>query len=310
MFDKEERRTKSAAGWQPYSVKIGDKYYSYQRIEPVAKVLGIAADLIELERNTKDGDDKAKIATMLVLMFGNATVSTTYLSGLSNAIQAITDPGRYGENFMEQYATSLVPKAIGQTAAAIDPHKREVNGIFDAIQSQIPFLREKLLPKRDVWGEPQENGRWFAVMPVAVSEVSKDKVRTEASRLAIAIADAPRFAQEKGPFNAKDKRVALQEEQRDIFREVSGKNAMEIMGPIVNSPDWDQIPDFAKAEVYKRVLEGTRKQGMYAALPADAVEREKLREKLLEHIIKDTQKVEQKSNRPPGTFEATNTPRG
>ncbi len=298
MFDKEERRTKVAAGWQPYSVKIGDKYYSFQRIEPVAKVLGIAADLIELERNTKDTDDKAKIATMLVLMFGNATVSTTYLSGLSNAIQAITDPGRYGENFLEQYATSLVPKAIGQTAAAIDPHRREVNGVFDAIQSQIPFLREKLLPKRDVWGEPQKNDRWFAVMPVAVSEASQDKVRTEASRLMIAIADAPRFAQEKGPFNAKDKRVALQEEQRDIFREVSGKNAMAIMGPIVNAQDWDQIPDFAKAEIYKHVLEGTRKQGMYSALPPDAAERQKLREQIIMRIVKETQAAETKAPAP------------
>jgi hypothetical protein len=181
LFDKEEGGTKRAAGWQPYSVKIGDKYYSYQRIEPVAKVLGIAADLIELQHATKD-EDKAKIAAMLVLMFGNATVSTTYLSGLSNAIQAVTDPERFGENFLEQYATSVVPKIIGQTVAA-DPYKREVDGVLDAIQSQLPFLREKLLPKRDVWGEPVANDRWFAVMPIATSEASKDKVKTEAQRL-------------------------------------------------------------------------------------------------------------------------------
>ena len=287
MFEKEERRTKVAAGWQPYSIKIGDKYYSFQRIEPVAKVLGLAADLLELERNTTDKDDKAKIATMLVLMFGNATVSTTYLSGLSGALQAITDPGRYGENFLEQYASSLMPKAIGQTAAAIDKDKREVNGVFDAIQSQIPFLREKLLPKRDVWGEPQKNDRWFAVMPVATSEISKDKVRLEAERLNLAIADAPRFVQEKGPFNAKDKRVALSEEQRDVIREVAGKNAMTILEPIVNAADWNQIPDFAKAAIYKRVIEGTRKQGEYAALPADAAERQKLREQLIIRIIKE-----------------------
>lgn len=292
MFDKEERRTKTAAGWQPYSIKIGEKYYSYQRIEPVAKVLGLAADLIELDRNTTDKEDKAKIATMLVLMFGNATVSTTYLSGLSNAIQAITDPGRYGENFLEQYASSLVPKAVGQVVTAADPHKREVNGIFDAIQSQLPFLREKLLPKRDVWGEPQKNDRWFAVLPVATSDVSQEKVRTEAARLHLAIADAPRFAMERAPFSAKEKRVDLTEPQRDIFREVSGKNAMEILAPIVNSSDWSQIPDFAKAEVYKKVIEGARKQGMYSALPPDDPSREKLREKLIEKVIKQTRDAE------------------
>jgi len=288
-FDPEQRRTKTAAGWQPYSVKVGDSYYSFQRMEPAAKVLGIAADLIELQQAATDEQDKAKIASMLVLMFGNATVSTTYLSGLSNAIGAVTDPARKGENFLEQYASSVVPKIVGQSVAMADPYKREVDGVIDAIQSQIPILREKLVLKRDAWGEPQKNDRWFEVMPVAKSEISEDKVKTEAVRLQIAIADAPRFVTERGPFNPKDKRVEMQAEQRDIFREVSGKNAMTILGPIVNAPDWKNIPDYAKAEIYKRVIEGTRKQAQYAALPPDDAARAKIRQDIVDRIVRESQ---------------------
>lgn len=292
LFDKEQRGTKAAAGWQPYSVKIGDKYYSYQRIEPVAKVLGLAADLHDLMANTKDGDDAAKVFSMSVLMFGNATISTTYLSGLSQAMQSMIDPDRYGENFMEQYASSVVPKIVGQTAAAMDPHRREVEGTLDAIQSQLPYFREKLLPKRDVWGEPSANSKWFDVLPVATSQISKDKVRLEAERLQIAIADAPRYQQEKGPFNPRDKRTELTPEQRDIFRAVAGQNAMSILGPIVNAADWDRIPDFAKAQIYKTVIEGTRKQGAFAALPPEGEERVKLRQKIVDRIVKEQQAVE------------------
>jgi hypothetical protein len=294
MFDKEQRGTKVAAGWQPYSIKIGDTYYSYQRMEPVAKVLGLAADIMELAEKSNDEEDKAKLASMLVLMFGNATISTTYLSGLSNAMQAMTDPARYGEPLLEQYATSVVPKIVGQSVAALDPHKREVDGVMDAIQSQLPYFREKLLPKRDVWGEPMANSKWFGVMPVATSQISQDKVRNEAVRLEVAIADAPRFAMEKGPFNPKEKRAELTPEQRDIFRAVSGKNAMDILGPIVNAQDWDRIPDFAKAAIYKNVIEGTRKQGVYAALPPDAAAREQLRQKIVDKIIKQTTESEAK----------------
>jgi hypothetical protein len=289
QFDPEQRRTKNAAGWQPYSIKVGDKFYSYQRLEPAAKVLGIAADLVELQGAMKDDMDKAKITAMLVLMFGNATVSTTYLSGLSNAMNSVTDPQRYGGNFVEQYASSLVPKIVGQPTMMADPYKREVDGVLDAIQSQIPILREKLLPKRDVWGEPVKNERWFGVMPVARTEASDDKVKTEAVRLQIAIADAPRFITEKGPFNPKDKRLEIQPEQRDIMREVSGKNAMTILAPIVNAPDWQSIPDFAKAEIYKRVIEGARKQGAYAALPPDDAARVELRQKIVDRVIKESQ---------------------
>lgn len=291
MFDKEERGTKAAAGWQPYSVKIGDTYYSYQRMEPVAKVLGIAADLVEMSKATKDDEDKAKIATMLVLMFGNATVSTTYLSGLSNTINAITDPDRYGGGLLEQYASSAVPKIIGQTVTLADPYKREVDGVFDAVQSQLPFVREKLMPKRDVWGEQVKNERLFAVMPVTASEISHDKVKNEAVRLEFAISGAPKFVVEKGPFNAQDKRIELSIEQKDVFKEVAGKNAMSILSPIVNSPDWEKIPDFAKVAIYRDVIEGARKQGQYAALPPDAAQRQQLREKLIQRILKESQAV-------------------
>lgn len=291
-FDPEQRRTKAAAGWQPYSVKIGDSYYSYQRMEPVAKVLGIAADLFELQQAATDEKDKAKIATLTVLMFGNMTVSTTYLSGLSNAMNSLTDPARYGENFLEQYSASLVPKIVGQTTAMADPYKREVDGVIDSIQAQLPILRQKLMPKRDVWGEPAQNDRWFAVMPVAKSQISEDKVKTEAVRLQLAIQDAPKFVTERGPFNPKDKRIELSAEQRDVFREVAGKNAMSILGPIVSAPDWDRIPDFAKAEIYKRVIEGTRKQGQYAALPPDDAARVKMREEIVNRVIQETNKAQ------------------
>lgn len=295
LFDREMARTKSAAGWQPYSFLINGQYYSYQRMEPVAKVLGIAADLLELSQSKKLGEeDQAKALGMLVMMFGNATISTTYLSGMANVMQSLMDPERYGENLMEQYASSVVPKIIGQTTALADPYKREVDGVMDAIQSQLPYFRQQLLPKRDVWGEPQKNDRWFAVMPVARTTQSDDLVRTEAARLQVAISDAPRYVMESGPFNAREKRVKLEPEQRDIFREVSGKNAMELLSPIVNAPDWGRIPEFVQAAIYKDVLKGAREQGQYAALPPDAAARQVLREKIIQKIIQQTQDVSAK----------------
>lgn len=291
LFDKEQGGAKRGAGWQPYSVQINGKFYSYQRIEPVAKVMGIAGDLVEMIKASKDEEDRAKMVSMLVLMFGNATISTTYLSGLAGIVNAMTDPVRYGDQFFEGYATSVVPKILGQTVTLADPYKREVDGVLEAFQSQLPYFREKLMPKRDAWGQPSANDKWFAVMPVATSEVSKDKVKTEAVRLEIAMSPAPKFLVEKGPFKPSDKRIELTAEQRDVFAQVSGKNAMEILAPIVNASDWERIPDFAKAEVYKRVIEGTRKQGQYAALPADAAERDKVRQKIVDTIIKQTEAV-------------------
>jgi hypothetical protein len=292
LFEPEMSRTKRGAGWQPYSIKVGDKYYSYQRMEPVSKVLGLAADGIDLLNSKKlDAADTGKMASMLVLMFGNATVSTTYLSGLANTMNAVLDPDRYGEQLVEGYASSLVPKIIGQSVTLADPYQREVTGALDAIQSQLPFIREKLLPKRDAWGEPVENNRWFNVMPVATTKEATEKVKTEAVRLQIAIADAPKAVFERGPFKPSDKKVELSDVERDIFRQVAGGSALELLRPIVNAPDWARTPDFAKARVYQVVLENTRKQAQWAALPPDAPGREKIRRKIIDLVTQQTEAV-------------------
>lgn len=281
LADKETGGTKTGAGIQAYSVKIGDKYYSIQRIEPVAKVAMLAADLIEIINSPKITDeDKTKAKAMLVLAFANATISTTYLSGLASLMKATLDPDRYGENFVESYASTAVPKVIGQTVTLADPYKREVDGALDAIQAQIPFLREKLIPKRDVWGELAKNDKLFSVLPIQQTEASKDLVKTEAVRLWLGIADAPEFAEERAPLNARDKQIKLTQEQRDIYRQVAGKNAMEILSPIVNDPDWKKLPDFVQVEIYKDVLKDSRKLAEYTALPPDSDVREKLREKV------------------------------
>ena len=37
--DKNLRRQKFDTGWRPYSFKLGDKYYSYERLDPFRYVL-------------------------------------------------------------------------------------------------------------------------------------------------------------------------------------------------------------------------------------------------------------------------------
>src|SRR3546814_9625881 len=35
-------------GWQPYSIRIGDQWYSYQRFEPISLLAGVASDFADL----------------------------------------------------------------------------------------------------------------------------------------------------------------------------------------------------------------------------------------------------------------------
>ena len=296
LFDKEQSGTKVAAGQQPYSIRMGDKYYSLERLEPLAKPLMLAADIMEMTKASKiktpDGQasmDKAMF--MGIMAFANITVSTTYLSSLSNLMKASQEPDRYATNFFESYGAAIVPKVVGQTVQLADPYKREVDGILQAMQSQMPGLREKLLPKIDVFGAPVKQGKLFSVLPVATSEASKEKVRSEALRLQLAIAEAPKDVQEKGPLPERERQIRLTQEQRNEFKGERGKLAMSILSPMVNSPEWDTYSDLAQAAVYKRVFEMTTKVAEQKALPMDAPERQKLREVIINKMQNPTKKV-------------------
>jgi hypothetical protein len=289
------RKTKEGANWQPYSFYINGKYYSYQRMEPIGKVIGIAADLVEMMSHKEKHPDSAKMGFMLLAMFGNATISTTYLSGLASTMETLLNPEQRAESFVESYAGSLIPKIIGQTVGMMDPYDREVNGITEAFMKQLPFLRQKLLPKIDVWGEKVDRTTLFKVLPIATNAAATEKVKQEAVRLQFAIADAPRFVEERGPFQARDKRTEYTPEQRNVFREVTGKAAMEILRPIVNDPDWDRTPDYAQAEVFKRVFTQVRKIAQQEALPIDSEGRKRIQQKVIDEMLKQDKEAEQRS---------------
>ena len=270
LAEPEKKRAQMAAGWQPYSIKIDGRYYSYQRIEPIAKLLATAADTAELYEAAK-GDERMNLPVAITAAVGNATVSQTYLLGLSNAMNAITDPGRYGGRWADQYAASLVPSLLGQTAAAMDPQSREVNSILDAMQARLPHLREQLLPVRNpLTGEPAAGkDRAFPFSPITVTKESKDKVLTEAARLGVRLPIAPRKVQ-VGRGTGKLGAVEITPEARNKYTEVQGQFAHEILTRLVDSPAWERMPDLQKEKVYSKVMAAARKKASLEALPPEA----------------------------------------
>jgi hypothetical protein len=206
---------------------------------------------------------------MATLAIGNATISQNYLSGLSNAMNAVLDPDRYASRFLDQYAASIVPRIIGQTAAAMDPTAREIDSITAAIQAQIPLAREKLRPRRDAFGEPVTADRAFPLAPVQKTQVSTDPVRAEAARLGVSIAATPKAITLPAGHDKKLGKVELTPGQRDVFGDVAGHLAHDVLAPIVASASWEPLPDMVKKRIYEVAFERARAGGRAAALPAD-----------------------------------------
>jgi hypothetical protein len=254
--------------WQPYSRLIGDTWYEYARIQPIGTLVGMAADVATIWDHMND-EEKDKIPKLLAVAFSNAVTNQTFLQGITNVINAMSEPTRFLPRFANQMAGSMVPNIIAQPTAMADPAVREVNGMIEAIQARIPGMRQMLMPKRDWLGEEvQSKERVGVIMPSRKQPVSEDKVRLEAARLNISMAAAPKKTH-IGKGTGKMGDVPLTPEQRNTFAKVGGEMAHQVLTNVVNAPGYDDMPDLVKRKIFAKVLQASHQIAAVAALPPE-----------------------------------------
>jgi len=259
--DPREAAALRATGWQPYSVKIGGAYYSYARLDPLATTIGVAADMAEVSKEMGQPESD-KVAAMIVASLSRNLVNKTYLSGLSDLIQAVQDPERYGERWVQSLAGSAIPTVSAQVAREADPYLREARTILDTFRSRIPGLSQSLPPRRDIWGQPirLEGGIGPDLMsPIAVSASRDDATTNELVRLGIAPSNPPR----------KLRGVELSAEQYDRFASRAGQTAKSNLDRLTMTPSYQALPDFAKGRVFRSIIAGARQQALAELMAAD-----------------------------------------
>lgn len=255
--DPGERQLLYQTGWQPYSVKFGDTWYRYNRFEPLGMIMGVAADMAEIA-GAADKVELDALAGMVVTSFANNLGDKTFLRGISDFVQAYTDPERYGNRWLQSFAGTVVPTAVAQLAYAQDPFSREANTIIDAIRARIPGEREKLAKRVDISGEPIEGpGNVLGVSsnPLRPSEVQRDPLSETMLKLGVY----------KRRPSRKLRGVELTDAEYEDFATYMGKVRQAQLLPLVQSPDfqglmqrdpvaagillerqWDQISDAAR----------------------------------------------------------------
>jgi hypothetical protein len=207
-IERDRRELWESSGWRPYSIRIGNTYYSYRRFDPFASILGIVADAIELNNDLdmygseQDRGSVDNILYTLVYAIARNITNKTYLTGLTNFSNAVSNPKQYGQTFVNSFVGSMVPfsSALGQSTgfAEDEPLYREINSVLDSIKSKIPGVANELPPRRDLFGEPVRRNRRGLLSagdvvaedspltmfsPFEYSEVNSDKVAAELRRL-------------------------------------------------------------------------------------------------------------------------------
>lgn len=186
--NKGERDTLMQAGWQPYSIKVGDKYYSYKREDPFSSMIGLVADITEGMKyaDERHMDALGGATNAIVLAVARNITNKTYLTGITNVTNALSNPEQFGPTLVNQYVSSLVPfsAALDQSKSTVadDAVLRDARNMVDAIYAKIPFLAENVTPQRNVLGEAMTKPTALGpdiFSPITYTQVTDDQILAE-----------------------------------------------------------------------------------------------------------------------------------
>lgn len=254
--DPREMAVLRASGWQPNSVKIGDTYYSYARFEPLALLLGVAADMYELSGSMTDLELE-EVGMSLAGSVAKNLTSKTWLRGPSELINALTDPDRYGQRWLQKLAGTVVPTGVAQIARLNDPILRDARSMLDQIRSRIPGLSQSLLPRRDIFGE--EIRLEGALGPDILSTIYTSRQENDpATRELLALEIYP------SKIGRNVAGIELTPAEYDRLQVAAGTALRVGLTNAVTVDGWQDLPAFAREEIVQKIIASSRAQARKA----------------------------------------------
>lgn len=278
---------------QAYSVKIGDKYYAYNRLDPLGMILGLAADFTKISGHLDDME-ASKLATAAVLSISKNLVSKTYLSGVIDALDTFSQnsAGKW-QRFANKQAGTLVPFTglMNQVRKEVDPEVKEVWTMMDAIKSRIPGMSKDVLPHVNLLGDDvhYEGGLGPDIAsPIATMTENAEPGAKEVARLNVDLKHPLRQigAGDGAPgveLNPKQYHRLM----KILGKEAAGQGFKKALNDMVGSDFYKNLPEDLTQTLYKQGKEKAIRlmyEGMKQAATSQLIIEDKdLRERFMQN---------------------------
>lgn len=255
--DPKERARLMDSGWRPNSVRIGDKWIGYQLFQPVSVQASIIANAFEAWKDAgAKEEDMAGLVGQTLARAVNSFTEQSFLSGLSDFQQALSDPQRWGPRWVGRTAHGLTPFAGMQRTitSGLDPKVRQPRTVVDQIKAGTPGLSESVPARLGRFGEEIEReggaGRRMTD-PFNTSSVRRDPMAEELARLDVDVTNLS--AKMVLPRN----RVLTDDESRRVMQE-QGRRMRAAIDSVMGHPSYSRYPDKLRVSLLKRAIEKAR----------------------------------------------------
>jgi hypothetical protein len=269
--DFKQRKLLEESGWRPYSIKVGEEYLSYQRMDPFASMLGIFADMGDVFRYAPPEmeSEVQDLGYNMAIAVARNIGSKTYLQGITDIAGLLENPERFVSKTARGFAGSMIPLSgfLGQSVQAVsgDESMREIRSLTDAMMAKVPFLSDNLDPQRNFMGEPTDRymalgGRWTDwFLPIVHSTTSSDPINREIAQIGHAFSppESNRY-----DMNLRDVRGSSGQSAYDRWMElhqevrVGGRSLNQALNRLIRSSSYRRLsPEGFAGEDSPRIIE-------------------------------------------------------
>lgn len=166
-FSKEERQAMSSAGIPELSYRVGDKWFEYKQLEPLATIAGVITDVYRIQQNfwaRKDDidfkdleaieDEANRVLSEVGMSIVNNIVSKTYAKSLSDTLDVVNG-NQSKVNYLGNLASSIVPMSslanfIGREFG--DGYRKEASTFSEKLLSKYRGTLDR--DALDAYGRP------------------------------------------------------------------------------------------------------------------------------------------------------------
>lgn len=266
--DGDEAQSWRDQGISPFSIKIGDTWIPYQRIEPIATAFGLAADLKRaLDEYSSDPNPDKKfygdLITDVMIGLKYHILSKSFMEGFSLVLEGVTDLTRVDERIANQLLRPLTPAIVNEAARLYDPLERQATTPLEKLQQRIPGLREQLPPEYGLYGGPRQTNKVQAFTGFGIiSESERSPLQVELSKLNYT----------NGRVGKKIKGLDMSNEQIARYRQLSAERVTPALEALIKTPSWSKLSDPRKRYVLDQVVTDMKRKAskqMFAELYRD-----------------------------------------
>lgn len=282
---------KNSLGISSYSIKIGDKTFTYDWAQPVSAPLSIMTNIVNSE-------DKNK--ALLEGIVGNMDTAGSVLLEQS-FLQSINEVLNDNDGFF----SGIINQVLNLPARAIPTFSKQISDMIDGTQrttfeydkpiesavnsfkAKIPGLSKTLPASVDTLGNQiqkygGDNSLWNVMFnPSNVNKGKLSEVGQEIYNIYKDVGDKTIFPR-TAPYyiDNKGKKIVMNAEERNRFQTISGKYVESSLSSLMKDSEYKKLNNEQKANTINEIVSDSYSKAKYEVLGIDSKEYKKKRETL------------------------------